>query len=344
LVQKINIHINGFKKLKSLKILFILNSISRINKNTLTHCGGIEFLNLFLAKLLAKQKNSIYVAIESKINKKFQNINITYIKKIKNKRFDIVINSNSVKNLNFFKKAKKIIWLHNKLQIEKAFRRGELFNIFKNKPNVVFVSKFLMSNTSNLYPFKNKIIIPNGYHPLFNNKKKNIRKNLIICFNQRSKGLQNIIDIFESSIEPNSDSKLLIFGVKKNKKKSFYYKSKKIIFFGRVNRKKLANYFKIAKVFLHPGFDETFCISALEASASGLPIITLGKTALKDRVINNYNGFIVKNYEDISCKILELFNDTETFNKMSKNAITYSKRYNWNKITTLWSKYFYKIK
>jgi len=327
-----------------LKILFLLNSIKSINKNTLNHCGGIEFLNLFLAKLLVKKKNSIYIAINSKINKKFQNINIISIDKIKNKYFDVVINSNSVKNLNYFEKAKKIIWLHNKLQIKKAFKRGELFKIYKIKPNIVFNSKFLMSNTSNLYPFKNKIIIPNGYHPLFNNKKKKIRKNLIIWTNQRYKGLQNIINLFENIIEPKSESKLLIFGINKKYKKFFYYKSKKIIFLGRVSRKKLANYFKIAKVFLHPGFDETFCISALEASASGLPIITLGKTVLKERVINNYNGFIVKNYEDISFKILKLFNDTQTFNKMSKNAITYSKRYNWNKIILLWSKYFNKIK
>jgi len=331
-------------KKKSLKILFLLNSINKINKNTLSHCGGIEFLNLFLAKLLVKKKNKIYIAINSKINKKFENINITHIDKIKNNHFDVVINSNSVKNLNLFKKSKKIIWLHNKLQIEKAFRRGELFNIYKNKPNIVFVSKFLMANTSNLYPFKNKVIIPNGYDPLFKNKKKNIRKNLIIWTNQRYKGLQNIINIFENSIEPNSNSKLLIFGVDKNKKKLFFYKSKKIFFFGRVSRKRLANYFKIAKVFLHPGFDETFCISALEASASGLPIITLGKSALKERVKNNYNGFIVKNYEDISLKILKLFNNTKTFNKMSKNAITYSKKYNWDKIILLWLKYINIIK
>jgi len=328
-----------------LKILFLLNSIRKINNKTLAYCGGVEFLNFFLAKLLAKQKkNSIYIAINSKINKKFLNINITSIEKIKNNYFDVVINSNSVKNFKFFKEAKKIIWLHNKLQIEKAFRRGELFNIYKIKPSIVFVSKFLKSNTSKLYPFKNKIIIPNGYHPLFNSKKKNIRKNLIIWTNQRLKGLQNIINIFENKIEPKSNSKLLIFGVDKNKKKILYYKSKRIIFFGRVSRQILAKYFKISKVFLHPGFDETFCISALEASASGLPIITLGKTALKERVINNYNGFIVKNYDDISLKILKLFNDTKTFNKMSKNAITYSKKYTWNKIILLWLKYFNKIK
>jgi glycosyltransferase involved in cell wall biosynthesis len=38
---------------------------------------------------------------------------------------------------------------------------------------------------------------------------------------------------------------------------------------------------------LHPGYDETFCISALEGQASGLPIITFNRSALTERVINS---------------------------------------------------------
>ena len=41
------------------------------------------------------------------------------------------------------------------------------------------------------------------------------------------------------------------------------------------------------------GYDETFCLNALEANSCGLPIITFAKTALKDYSIPNYNSIIV---------------------------------------------------
>ena len=44
------------------------------------------------------------------------------------------------------------------------------------------------------------------------------------------------------------------------------------------------------------GYDETFCLNAIEANACGLPVITFGETVLKDIIKNNYNGFIVKDY------------------------------------------------
>jgi len=42
---------------------------------------------------------------------------------------------------------------------------------------------------------------------------------------------------------------------------------------------------------IHPGYDETFCISALEGQASGLPVITFNRSALSERVLNNLNGY-----------------------------------------------------
>ena len=47
------------------------------------------------------------------------------------------------------------------------------------------------------------------------------------------------------------------------------------------------------------GYDETFCINALEANSCGLPIITFGKTALKNYSISNYNSIIAKNFNDL---------------------------------------------
>ena len=44
--------------------------------------------------------------------------------------------------------------------------------------------------------------------------------------------------------------------------------------------------------------------NALEANSCGLPILTFGKTSLKDLIINNKNGFFVDSFDALSNKIL----------------------------------------
>ena len=48
------------------------------------------------------------------------------------------------------------------------------------------------------------------------------------------------------------------------------------------------------------GYDETFCLNALEANSCGLPVLTFGKSALNELILNNYNGFVVNNFKDLS--------------------------------------------
>ena len=47
---------------------------------------------------------------------------------------------------------------------------------------------------------------------------------------------------------------------------------------------------KLTQVYVH---------TPLEANACGLPIITFGKTALKNYVKHNYNGVIVNDYNEL---------------------------------------------
>ena len=47
--------------------------------------------------------------------------------------------------------------------------------------------------------------------------------------------------------------------------------------------------------------------------------MTLGIGALKERVVNNYNGYICKNLSDFEDKILTLMNNDEIYLKFKKN-------------------------
>ena len=85
------------------------------------------------------------------------------------------------------------------------------------------------------------------------------------------------------------------------------------------------------------GYDETFCLNALEANACGLPVITLGKTVLKDYVINNFNGYIVNNFSDIALKIKYLIK-LKSRKKIIQNSISTSKKYYLDTIIHDWLK------
>jgi len=83
------------------------------------------------------------------------------------------------------------------------------------------------------------------------------------------------------------------------------------------------------------GYDETFCLNALEANACGLPIITFGYTALKDFTFNNKNGYLVNNYDELAKKINHLCNS-----KINKDIINYSydysKKFDLDKVVNKW--------
>ena len=87
------------------------------------------------------------------------------------------------------------------------------------------------------------------------------------------------------------------------------------------------------------GYDETFCLNALEANSCGLPIITFGKTALKKYSISNYNSIIAKNFDDLENKIFYLLSlNKYKKNKLIKDSFNHSKKFRLSIISKQWVK------
>ena len=327
----------------------LINCPSRIdiNSNKLDKIGGIESLNVELAKKLSNLNFNVVLSTfcskKAKIDKLI-NLPITEIKNNKNDyTFDTIISSNDSTIFNFFPNSKKIFWLHNPLQIEKSIRRKQLFSLLKNRPKAVFVSSYLESITSRLFFFDERLIIPNFLLDNFISKKINFnRKQIFVWSVQRNKGLKETINIWCNRISPfYKKAELHIFGsdilVRNFNKKKL--RSKKIFFKGRVNRKLLKETYNKSLAMICLGYDETFCLNALEANSCGLPIITFGKTALGDFVLNNKNGFLVNNYDDLSSAIIKMIKIRKIkHKKLIKDSVILSKSYLLNKIIYNWLK------
>tara|TARA_E500000178_G_scaffold226189_1_gene223013 strand:- start:475 stop:1491 length:1017 start_codon:yes stop_codon:yes gene_type:complete len=330
-----------------MNILFYCPFKFNIRSKNIKSLGGIESLNIELTKYLSNTKHKIYLA--TKCNKEIKKGNLINIpiNKLNNKgldyKFDKIISSNDPTIFNYSKYSKKFLWLHNKLPIEKAFRKKKFFPIIKNKVSAIFVSDYLMKKTTNIYNFKKKIVIPNFLDPVFSNFKPQLnRKPYFIWSVQRDKGLGEVIDIWINNINPKYNKfKLFIFGVNKTLINNYSLKklSKFNIFYkGRVKKKNLINYYKKSMAMICLGYDETFCLNAIESYACGMPIITFGHTAVAE-ISNKKNSFKLLNYNDIPKRIIQIASmDLKSRKNTINNCVKFSRKYYLNSIFGKWLK------
>ena len=240
--------------------LIYYNSKENFKKKNL---GGIETLNLNLFKNLKKSKNKFQ--LRNKINKKIY------------KKNGKILSTRLMQNFRKISSENNYLWLHNKLQIEKAFRKRQIFSIFRNKINVIYNSKYLHNNTSKLYYFKKKFIIPNFLSKEFEDVSVNYnRKPFFVWSVQRNKGLDKVIDIWIKDIySKDKKFKLFIFGISKNNLERYNLKklsNYNVYYKGRVNKQTLIGFYRKSLAMICLGYDETFCLNAIESFAFGIPI------------------------------------------------------------------------
>jgi glycosyltransferase involved in cell wall biosynthesis len=103
-----------------------------------------------------------------------------------------------------------------------------------------------------------------------------------------------------------------------------------------------------ARVFAYPNtFPETFCISALEAQAAGLPVVTTRRAGLAERVDDGIDGFLIDgepgdaayDREFVERTLLLLTND-EQWQAMSEAAIAKAQHFTYERIAQSWIAYF----
>ena len=311
------------------------------NNNSL---GGIETLNLELSNILSLNKYKIYLStICKKVLKKKNLINlpISTIKKSNNKYdFDYIISSNDPSIFNYYKNSKNILWMHNTLAIEKAIRKKKIISILTNKINAVFVSEYLKKNTSKLFNFKSRTIIPNFLSKEFSKNKFNYhRKPNVIWSVSRNRGLDKFIDIWINDISKKYfKAKLHIFGIgnynNKNKLKKY-----NVFFHGRVKKKILKKYYEKSVCSICLGYDETFCLNAIESMSCGTPVLSFKMTALNSLIKNGINGYKTENFKDLALKIKKIINlKLEKRKKIINRSILFSKKYKIEKIKKKWER------
>ena len=106
----------------------------------------------------------------------------------------------------------------------------------------------------------------------------------------------------------------------------------RVIFTGKIAAN-IENYYAASDIFILPSASEGFPLSALEAAATGLPLVATSAGGLAELIENGINGYIIsRDVEDIKGKILLLLSKPEIRRGMGEAARKRAMRYSWDRV------------
>ncbi len=181
----------------------------------------------------------------------------------------------------------------------------------------------VMDNATEMLPIDKKEALK------YIKNKHSIKNEKILLFVGRINKLKNIYFIADSLKEIGNkvNYKMIFIGDGPDEKDFKEYVNKfdlnnNIIFTGKItDRELLAKYYAASSLFLFPSLYDASSIVQIEAACQSTPGLFLEGAATTANVINNKNGFIVKNdIKEYANKIIEVLKNKKLLDEVSNNA------------------------
>ncbi len=210
----------------------------------------------------------------------------------------------------------------------------------ENADKIICVSKKTMEDAREYYDIKkNKCVyVPNGVDTKIFHKKQRGKTNIIgfVGYVHEHKGLHFLLGAMKRVINEINDASLMVVGngnIKKFKDMSRKLGiEKNVKFLGPVSRNDILKLYRSFDVFAMPSQYEGFGIAALEAIATGVPIVVSNTGQLNE--LAKGTGFVVdpRDTGQLAGGILKILKDDNLHERLSKNCQKKAKHYEWDRV------------
>ena len=233
------------------------------------------------------------------------------------------------------------LWFHNEVEFFKELRRGRIPALFRHRPNAVFIGTEQARNTSPLFPFRSRNVIPYGLsdqilsapiitappppHALFTS--------------QAYRGLRDIIGMWQTHIAAKIPDATFTAHIAARDIPTYQALAThpSITIAPRIANDAIRARLLQTRILLAPGHvSETFCLAAAEALALGVPVATLGIGSLKERVRNNIDGYICRDVTDLAARTAEILTDDAIWSRLQAEAVRTRIGRGWKDVAQQW--------
>jgi glycosyltransferase involved in cell wall biosynthesis len=368
-----------------MKLAFLTGITRKLNSETILNepLGGTHSAMINLAGELVKKGNEVIIFCNCQGSEGiFNGVEYRLTGKIisysKENDIDVFICVASESTLKINIRAKKtILWLHNDYS---PYWNNELSDIASQisyymavkADKVVTVSKWQTDIIKEIFkvPEKQIEIKSNGVNLALFNQDISRKNQKLMYTSAPDRGLDLLLVIFPELKKIFPELELHIYSSFSSwGKNDLEYKEIEQEVFEHVNQPGvfqhkplpvhlLARELQSSYLWLYPNhpapdtyfFAETFCISALEAQAAGLPVITSNRGALPEIVVQDKTGSLIEGdpysqeYKDkFILATTTLLNDQKLWQQYSEQALNWAEKFSWPVIAGEWQEFLQKL-
>lgn len=302
--------------------------------------GGIELTTIQLVRALTDKGMKVALVNRGNRQEVVDGITTYALDQLPYITSDVTVSSNDAAPFTLGRRSKPIFWMHNPLRIEKAIRKRQFLALLKTRPHGVYVGNAL-ARRQWLFPyFRSRKVIGHGLADAFQYRHRNPPAPIAIWSSQPQRGLSRVLRIWMERIAPIvPNAKLMVFSTPPS---GTGYSADQlgqsgVIFMPRVSQAELAAHLSQARVMIYPGYeDETFCSAAAEAICSGVPVITEGTGALRERVTHGRTGILCKGDQALAAWAIRLLTDDRLWQDMQPFLEAESRQLGWGTIADEW--------
>jgi glycosyltransferase involved in cell wall biosynthesis len=308
--------------------------------------GGTESSVVQLAEALARRGHD--VAVFNAIAAPRQEFGVSWwpiSEAAKRSRGDIGIAVSTPKAFNGTSFRQHIFWLHNPLKSWRQIRRGNVWPLLKARPTFVLLGDYHAAHVPRWLPSAGRAIILHGVHGDFFRREPDAAAPppRAIFTSQPYRGLDWLLDLWGNIKREVPAASFDVFAPKAHQAAANAKKSALdgVTFRGSVPRSDLVRELATARVQLIPGHHaETYCLAAAEATAAGVPIVTLGLGALSERVRDGKTGFIASGKEEFAARTVTLLSDDALWRSMHEACLAEAALTTWDTRALEWEQLF----